>query len=388
MLEKQRNFMEQANKEGAENPLDCYLDLPEGFAEEIRDLAKEVSNAAIGGKFVINDMNSVQLAQLNKALRVLKTSISKMNKLITNAHFASVTEAARSSMKELAEYNEHKVKNEIAEEAEKFLDWEMFTPVYAFKRYGKAGESIFKGIQKGWSDFAFAIDKVLKFAEETYTDKEVDDWAKETHSIKLSDGNTVTLTTAQLMSLYCLNKREQARGHIYGGGIRIADIKEGKAKLQQAEPYLVTFEDIEALITELTDRQIAVADKLQKFMTEQGSEWGNKVSMERFGYRAFTEENYFPIESDANNLIAIDPEAKANDMFRLLNMSATKSLTKKANNTIVISDIFDIFSNCRIANYITINYLQWQNRRTLPFFRTISAKVICVFYHPTSVYCY
>ena len=368
MLEKQRNYMNKANDSDAENPLDCFLDLPEGFAEEIRKLADDVAKTAIGGNFVVNEMNSAQLAQLNQALRVLKTSISKMNKLITNAHFASVTEAARSSMLEMAEYKAHKPMNDISEQADKMLKWEMFTPVYAFKRYGSAGESIFKGIQKGWSDFAFAVDKVLKFAEGTYTDKEVEAWGKETHSIKLSDGNTVTLTTAQLMSLYCLNKREQARGHIYGGGIRIADIKEGKVKIQQTEPYLVSFEDVETLISELTDRQIDVADKLQKFMTEQGSEWGNKVSMERFGYRAFTEDNYFPIESDANNLIAIDPEAKANDMFRLLNMSATKSLTKGANNAIVISDIFDIFSNhmSDMAKYGTLalpilDTMKWYN---------------------------
>lgn len=368
MLEKQRNYMNKANDSDAENPLDCFLDLPEGFAEEIRKLADDVAKTAIGGNFVVNEMNSAQLAQLNQALRVLKTSISKMNKLITNAHFASVTEAARSSMLEMAEYKAHKPMNDISEQADKMLKWEMFTPVYAFKRYGNAGESIFKGIQKGWSDFAFAIDKVLKFTEGTYTDKEVEAWEKETHSIKLSDGNTVTLTSAQLMSLYCLNKREQARGHIYGGGIRIADIKKGKVKIQQTEPYLVSFEDVETLISELTDRQIAVADKLQKFMTEQGSEWGNKVSMERFGYRAFTEDNYFPIESDANNLIAIDPEAKANDMFRLLNMSATKSLTKGANNAIVISDIFDIFSNhmSDMAKYGTLalpilDTMKWYN---------------------------
>lgn len=369
MLENQRKYMSGLN-EGSkvDNAIDAYLDLPEGFAEEIRKLADDVSNAALGGDFVINEMNSEQLAQLDKMLRVLKTSIGKMNKLLANAHFASATAAAESSMRELAEYKNHKLHGKNIEQANAMLEWGMFTPVYAFGRYGKAGASIFEGIQKGWNDFAFAIKKILNFTNATYTDKEVSEWGKEVHTVTLASGKEIKITTAQLMSFYCLLKREQARGHIFGGGVRIADIAEGKEKIQQTDNFLISEEDVQTLYDELTPRQIDVANKLQKFMTEQGSEWGNKVSMERFGYRAFTEENYFPIETDDNNRIAIDPEAKANDMFRLLNMSATKGLVKGANNALVVSDIFDVFSNhmSDMAKYGTLalpilDTMKWYN---------------------------
>ena len=367
VLKRQQDYMNGAN-EGKDNPIDAYLDLPEGFAEEISKLAETVLNASENRGFTVNEMNSEQLAQLDKMLRVLKTSIGKMNKLLANAHFASVTEAAKSSMRELAEYKNHKLHGKNIEQANAMLEWGMFTPVYAFGRYGKAGASIFEGIQKGWNDFAFAIKKILNFTKATYTDKEVSEWGKEVHTVTLASGKEIKITTAQLMSFYCLLKREQARGHIFGGGVRIADIAEGKEKIQQTDNFLISEEDVQTLYDELTPRQIDVANKLQKFMTEQGSEWGNTVSMERFGYRAFTEDNYFPIETDDNNRIAIDPEAKANDMFRLLNMSATKGLVKGANNALVVSDIFDVFSNhmSDMAKYGTLalpilDTMKWYN---------------------------
>lgn len=55
---------------------------------------------------------------------------------------------------------------------------------------------------------------------------------------------------------------------------------------------------------------------------------------------------YFRLKNGAEKtLYMTKKQIEAHEMFRLLNMSATKSLTKGANNAIVISDIFDIFSN-------------------------------------------
>ena len=54
---------------------------------------------------------------------------------------------------------------------------------------------------------------------------------------------TVSMTTAQLMGLYCLSKRKQALGHLLGGGIRITDIetrgKLRKKTIKQDEHYKI-----------------------------------------------------------------------------------------------------------------------------------------------------
>lgn len=105
---------------------------------------------------------------------------------------------------------------------------------------------------------------------------------------------TVSMTTAQLMGLYCLSKRKQALGHLFGGGIRITDIetrgKLRKKTIKQDEHYKMDDQMLGRLLSQLTPEQIAVADKLQNYMTEQGSKWGNEVTMKRFGYRVHGED--------------------------------------------------------------------------------------------------
>ncbi len=155
----------------------------------------------------------------------------------------------------------------------------------------------------------------------------------------------IQLTVPQIMSMYCLNKRQQARNHLFRGGIRVADFKTKKGEIvSQSDGVIFTEKDIQTILNSLTERQKAVADKLQEFMNTVCAEWGNDVSMERFGYKAFGEDNYFPIQSDKNNLAVNDETEQINSLFKLLNMSFTKSIDENANNRIVISDIFDVFA--------------------------------------------
>ena len=67
--------------------------------------------------------------------------------------------------------------------------------------------------------------------------------------------------------------------------------------------------------------------------------------MIRFGYRGFTEQNYFPIETDAQDRQAKTGDTKDGSLYRLQNISAVKPLVKNANNALVLRGIFDVFAN-------------------------------------------
>ena len=348
VLQGQLDYMN--NPDNGSN-LDFYLDMPQGFVDAIQSHINKV-NAAMKGfdssTNQVNLMNKEQLQDLDFILTVISHSVNNINKLHTEGRFAGIAEAARDTILELVG---RKPDSGKAAGARGFFEWKNALPVYAFKRYGEAGKTIFEGLQNGWDKLAFNSNELKKFSEKAYTAKEVNDWSNHLHTIKLDNGKTVKMTTAQIMSLYCLNNREQARGHIYGGGMRVGniEIKEGKTGLKktpinQTDPFLLSIADVTKILSELNQRQIEVAKSLQKYMSTVGSAWGNAVSMERFGYNSFEEKNYFPIESDKTNLPAIDPDAKANDMFRLLNLSMTKSLTPNANNALVVSNIFDVFA--------------------------------------------
>ena len=372
-MQKLLDSLRGQNDDGT-NDLGLYLDIPDGFLEEMQKHINTASDIVSQnpGENVVNRMNGEQLQQLDRMLTILTRSIQNANKLKANAHFETARQAAQATVQELERLGQAKGRTKAGEKVAGFFSWDNTTPYYAFQRFGEGGKAIFEALSAGWDQMAFNTKTVMRFTEQTYKPEEVKAWSKETHTLKLESGETVKMTTAQMMAFYCLSKREQAIGHLLGGGMRVEDIQNSgrKENIKQANPFLLTQEDIIKINGALTKRQLEVADKLQKYMAQQGSEWGNRVSMERFGYRAFTEENYFPIETMDSERDERGVPQKENDMFRLLNMSATKSLVYKANNALVVHDIFDVFANhmTDMAKYDALalpilDAMKWYNYR-------------------------
>lgn len=341
-LADQAKYLEGAETEGG---LDLYIDLPSGFVASMKEHIEAIQKATEGielGVSQVYEMTSQQLRQLDEILTTISTSIANANLRLADENGKTVSEAGKSTMKGLGEIGPASSRTG---KTSNFLQWDNATPYYAFQRFAEGGKEIFNALARGWDRMAMNVKRVIDFSASTYTEKEVKSWGSEVHEIKLSSKRTVKMTTAQIMSLYCLAKREQAMGHLMGGGMRIGNFQEGGKTISQADPVILTLEDLSKITKKLTVRQKEVANKLQKFMNTVGSKWGNEISAKRFGTLQFTEANYFPIESDSTNLPARDPGSMENSMFRLLNLSMTKSLTYKANNAIVVNDIFDVFSN-------------------------------------------
>lgn len=342
-----------------------FADFPAGFADDIRELSSSVNDImrTVGDNaYVLNQMSLEQLETLDKMVTTIKATVTKMNKFLAIRHAEGVANMSQQSINYMDSLGKAKERGKIGSKIEKMLDWGNALPYYTFKRFGEGGQKVYEALQDGWDKFAFHINDIINYAESTYTEKEVKEWEAMVKEFDVLEPATdeakedanytpryqkIKMTVPQIMSLYCLQKREQAKGHLMGGGMRIADFKVGKVNVKtisQTDGVVLTESEIATIINSLTDRQKAVADALQNFMNTTCADWGNEVSMLRFGYKAFGEENYFPIQSDKNNLAVNDETEQNNSLFRLLNMSFTKGTINKANNRIVISDIFDVFS--------------------------------------------
>ena len=361
-----RQSLYEENGEG-DDLIGGYLDLPAGFQMLLNAYVSKVEKAIEEHPLrngVLQTMTVEELEETNTVLSVISTAVTEMNKLMVNRQFATGVDAAEDTIWALNEHEQHQKKT-----GENFLVWDNCLPWYAFQRFGEGGKSIFQGLMNGWDKLSFNTKKVLDFRNGLIDDKTARKWDTETHTVLLENSKggqeEVTLTTAQLMSLYCLSRRKQAMGHLMGGGIRIASIdiaeeiesaraaeegkpvrekKKKKKDVDQADHYLLTQGELGRLLSLLTPEQVQAAKAMQKYMTEQGSAWGNEVSMRRFGYRAFTEENYFPIETDSQDRPA-KTDSKEGSLYRLLNLSAVKPLTEGANNAIMVRSIFDVFAN-------------------------------------------
>lgn len=339
-----------------------FADFPAGFADDIRELSSAVNDVmrTVGDNaYVLNQMNLEQLDALDKIVTIIKATVTKMNKFLAIRHAEGVASLSQQSINDMDRLGKIETHDGLRGGAEKLVNWGNALPYYTFKRFGNGGKMVYEAMQDGWDKFAFHVNDIIKYSEKTYTSDEVKEWSDVVHEFDVLEPATdeakaskdyvpkyqkVKMSVPQIMSLYCLQKREQAKSHLFGGGMRVADIKTKKGVISQTEGAILSESEIDTIVGSLTARQKAVADKLQEFMNTVCTDWGNEVSMIRFGFKAFGEENYFPIQSDKNNLAVNDETEQNNSLFRLLNMSFTKGTIQNANNRIVISDIFDVFA--------------------------------------------
>ncbi len=320
-----------------------YADLPPDFLDNFEAMIRKAEQHIDSnpGVFVVNQMSSGELKELSQALRTLKKYITTMNLLHRNAMFAHVDEAGDDTTQHLSKFKTSTKSGTVYQ----FMRFGYMRPSYAFEHFGEGGKSIEHEFREGQATQAFLAKKVIDFAKKTYTAKEVKEWSEEVKTFKLADGTEISLPVTHLMSLYCLNKRAQAKTHIYGDGVRVANYK-ADGKVQLDDGHLLSVEDVQDMTKALTPRQREVADELQKYMSTECADWGNYVSMARFDVQQFGEDNYFPINSDGRYLPATADESPDNaGLYALLNMGFTKELKENAKNRIILYNIFDVFAN-------------------------------------------
>lgn len=356
-IEKIRNIVNKSTTEEGMEELGRYVDFPPSYAEDLDTLYATVNAIALrtgeDNAYILNEMSTEQLAELYHMVKVMKHVVQNLNAKIAGAYGYTIAYEAQRDIQANKEIGAKENNNFV----KKFFEWKNTLPVYAFEHLGQGASSMFAEIQDGWDKFAFNIKQVIDFSKETFTGAQVKEWGEHVNTFKvlveptmeeLKNGGKphevdVQMTDTQIMSLYCLSKREHAKTHFAGGGIRVSDIKDGKKELVQVQNVRLSEKELQRIISTLSPGQIAVADKIQDFMNTVCSDWGNEVSMKRYGIKGFTEKNYFPIKVDAN---VISKETRDNEksVYGLLNMSFTKPITPKASAQMEIKDIFDVFT--------------------------------------------
>ena len=333
--------------ESAENMVPGLESLYGHDLSESIELLSEGAFRLIGNnEYVINSMSNEELFHLDKLVRHVKKVVTDLNKFHTIQHENGAVHLAN----EFMEHGEKlgKLKKQHGTIA-KHLEFRNRTPYYFFKDLGSAGMKLFNAFQDGWDKLAFNAKKIIDYTEKTYTDKEVNQWSKETKTFKLTqfDGKerTIEMSVAQIMALHCVSKQADAQNHLLSGGMTLKRLDNKGRVIVDYENISLSLSDMQTILSSLTDRQKEVADKLQEFMNKECSDWGNEISMARFGIKQFGIPDYFPIKvSEATVPTDNTKDIDNASLFRLLNMSFTKSRNLYADQSIEIGDIFDIFA--------------------------------------------
>lgn len=304
----------------------------------------------------IKDMDAQGLAQLDTVVQQLKSGITMANKLLANSRYETVQAIADASVRDMDSRKSFKDKVKVGY---KQLNVNMLDSFSFFHQLGPAAETVFKSIRSGFDERVEMIDNANEFMRSIVSQKEIQDWEHSKQTFKV-EGGELTLTVSQMMELYNLSKREQARDHLLLGGIRPLDTSRQEAKMRIKEQFgkgeetyakavQVTVEDLGKIIDSLTPKQKQVAEKMQGFLSGNVADWGNKASMTLYGYRKFTEEHYWPIQVNKNSVRTMNAEDGAvqtqSNFYKLVNIGATKSVQKNASNGVFIKSAFDTFSD-------------------------------------------
>ena len=308
------------------------------------DLMDNLDQVAAMRDTPLAEMSVEQLTTVWDTVKAVEASVRTANKMLGQSRFQTISQVADGLRNDNILRQDRGDFRGVLGRVDKLVNMDMLTPQSYFHRLGKTGDSIFQMLRSA-QDRQIEIMREAETATRDIVGKtDVNKLERETHSFEV-EGGTVTLSTAQIMSLYELMKRQQAQEHIFTGGIRPETIpgQRGIRESRRSAPVRVTAENLAEMVGTLTDEQVEMADKLQQYMGGRLSELGNEASMEVYGYRKFTEDHYFPIQVDRNQTQRdISKEVQAQT---IAGRGFTKSTAPRANNAVMVNSIFDVYAS-------------------------------------------
>lgn len=358
---------------------DQYQDILSGREKDGDDLVIDPSLLGTDGKDGLlgqvigmkdkrlSELTREELGAMWKTIRAVEKSVSTAGKVLSKSKFETTKQMA-DAFKADVSTRRKKLGNNTTISLE--------TPYTFFAHYGETGKSIYRMLRNaqdsqeimardiaektrkvlgdelgeaGFKDIAGkAIHGDLKGALRDARGSAIGKWEAETHDITVANGGKLTLTTPQIMELYLLSKRKQALGHLLGGGVIQPEIKSaetGRTKVPRGtQQVFLTDGDIERITGKLTDEQKRVADGLQELTATTLAKYGNDASMQAYGYRKFTEKNYWPIKS-AKEALHSNLEKDSGNVRSIKNIGMAQQVTPNANNAVELRSVFDTFAD-------------------------------------------
>ena len=329
------------------------LELDETQLAALKELEKICDNKRVA------DLDYAELGLVRDAIEYIKMSVAVADKAFNTKIKETISAMGEALIQEQRSKKARKDRAGILGEADKLINYDNVAPADKFHEFGGVMEKMYHEIRKGFDKHISNVQSAISYTQNLIKGKEdaIKEWSGKkatTTKFQISDGTTIELTPAQVMSLYCLMKRDQAVGHILGSGIVPSDLevegskKIGKVnlpatkKLYSERASRCTIEDIQKIVDTLTADQKKIADGVMKLFTTKCADWGNETSMTLYGYKKFNEANYFPIKSSDAYL-----NARFDDSGDVLikNLGFTKNTVVNANNPIVVDDIFNVLAD-------------------------------------------
>ena len=290
------------------------------------------------------DLTTEQLKTMWNVLKSVEHSVTTAGKTLASEKFATTKQFA-DALRMDGMTRRRKLGNNVAISLE--------TPYTFFAHFGQTGKDIYRMLRNAQDhqeimarDVAEKVHQILGDAKTGIRENAVTSMNEEVHHFTTTEGHELDLTTAQAMELYLLSERKQAEDHLLKGGIVQPEIKiPGKAKIPRGTDVIhLSAEDIQSIVKVLTPEQIRIADGLQKLTTGVLANYGNEASMKAYGYKKFTEQDYWPIKS-AKEALHSSQEKDSGNVRSIKNIGMAQAVKPNAATPLSIRGVFDTFAD-------------------------------------------
>ena len=320
-----------------------YAEEDENVNELLKSLDKRVGNG-----IKVSELGPTEMRQLSVVIRSVSHLVRNANKMVSIKNGQKISAIGDAYMEDV---QNKKTKNPDSRlrVLNDMMNVQMLDTESFFKEMGKTvHDTIYRGLREGFDRKIIHVKEASEFMQKTVDKKKIREWGEMEPKEYTLSGGKISLTDAQIMSLYCLMRRTQARGHIFGGGIKGEPVvhkvrgEKGKREIvKNTKPVKVTAADVTKLMSNLTEEQKKAALEIQGYL-ESVASWGNEVTMNMLGYKKFTETNYFPIVTDENYINTMYG-ARGEKNSTLKTMGITKQTNREAKNPIILENIFDAY---------------------------------------------
>lgn len=334
-----RRMMKDYQAMTAENTM-LYAEEDENVQEMLESLADRV-----GDGVKVSELGPTEMRQLAVVIRSVSHLVRNANKMVSIKNGQKISTIGNAYMDDM---QNKKTKNPDSRlrVLSDMMNVQMLDTESFFKEMGKTvHDTIYRGLREGFDRKILHVKEASEFMQKTVDKKQIREWGEMEPKEYTLSGGKILLTDAQIMSLYCLMRRTQARGHIFGGGIKgepvVHKVRGQRKIVKNTEPVEVTAADVTKLMSNLTEEQKKAALEIQGYL-ESVASWGNEVTMNMLGYKKFTETNYFPIVTDENYINTMYG-ARGEKNSTLKTMGITKQTNREAKNPIILENIFDAY---------------------------------------------
>lgn len=283
------------------------------------------------------DMSVAQLQTVWQVVKAVEHSVNTAGKVLSKAKYARTADWAQAIS---IGTSSRRSKNSLTRN-HALIDLE--TPYTFFSHYGEAGKAVYRMLRDAQDQQQLMVDHVAEEVRKIVDPKTVKKLETATQTFTTERGEKLTLSTAQVMELYELVKRKQAHDHLLKGGVVQPEIKTSQIR-RGTDSIRLTEGDLANITGTLTPEQVKIADGLQGLTRGVLADYGNRASMEAYGYKKFTESDYWPIKSAKEGLHS-NIEKGGNNTRSIKNIGMAKTTMPHASNALDLAGIFTTFAN-------------------------------------------